>query len=117
MKINDSSVYLQNCFSFIFKDDQPVEKIEDPEVVNNPQEPIRIEEKVRKKKKKKHKKRRPDFSNRKVTRKEVNSKIGSKEKTHRLENIPRIPPKPYRKKQIEAETLVLDLRKYFNDID
>ena len=33
--------------SFIFKDDQPVERSEDPEVVNNPQEPIRIEEKVR----------------------------------------------------------------------
>ena len=34
-------------FSFIFKDDQPVESVEDPEVVNNPLEPIRIEEKVR----------------------------------------------------------------------
>ena len=37
----------QKYFSFIFKDDQIVESIEDPEVVNNPQEPIKIEEKVR----------------------------------------------------------------------
>ena len=68
---------------------------------------------IRKKKKKKHKKKRPDFSNIKVTKKEVKSKIGSREKTHRLENVPRNPPKPYRKKQIEAETLVLDIRNYF----
>ena len=33
-------------FSFIFKDDQPVE-IEDPETIINPEEPIRIEEKTR----------------------------------------------------------------------
>ena len=37
----------QKYFSFIFKDDQIVESIEDQEVVNNPQEPIKIEEKVR----------------------------------------------------------------------
>ena len=63
--------------------------------------------------KKKRKSKRPDFSNRKITRKEVKSKIGSREKTHKLENVARNPPKPYRKKQIEAETLVLDLRNYF----
>ena len=39
--------FLKKYFSFIFKDDQPVERSVDPEVVNNPQEPIRIEEKVR----------------------------------------------------------------------
>ena len=40
-------ILTEKYFSFIFKDDQPVERSEDPEVVNNPQEPIRIEEKVR----------------------------------------------------------------------
>ena len=30
-----------------------------------------------------------------------------------MENVPRNPPKPYRKKQIEAEKLVLDLRNDF----
>ena len=44
-KINEN-MFLK-YFSFIFKDDQPVESVEDPEVVNNPLEPIRIEEKVR----------------------------------------------------------------------
>ena len=37
-------------FSFIFKDDKPVlsqSETADPEAVNNPLEPIRIEEKVR----------------------------------------------------------------------
>ena len=40
-------------FSFIFKDDKPVltaptiQTIEDKEVISNPQEPMRIEEKVR----------------------------------------------------------------------
>ena len=52
-------------FSFIFKDDVVVSKDGDKEApidsetVNNPMEPIRIEERIKKKKKKKEKKMRP----------------------------------------------------------
>ena len=52
-------------FSFIFKDDVKITKDGDKEApidsetVNNPMEPIRIEERIKKKKKKKEKKIRP----------------------------------------------------------
>ena len=42
LKLNKATVF--SNFSFIFKDDKP---IIDHEVINNPQEPMRIEEKVR----------------------------------------------------------------------
>ena len=46
-------------FSFIFKDDKPLNIVEDQdkEVVENPQEPIRIEERTRKRRKKEKRKR------------------------------------------------------------
>ena len=107
---------------------------EDPETVTNPQEPIRIEERVRsekdstnllgiilnfksfhrkKKKKKRRKRRKTSISHREVSTKEVKSKVGSIEKTHKLENVPKRAPKPYRKEQLSAEKLILDIREYF----
>ena len=90
-------------FSFIFKDDKPVpsqSETADPEAVNNPLEPIRIEEKVRKRRKRKVKKRSKSLASALQTkidfRKDAKSKVKSVEKDHKIEHMNKNVPNPKR---------------------
>ena len=102
-------------FSFIFKDDKPViDESQDNEVVTNPMEPIRIEERVRTRKRKdKKKKKRPkkiEFATKNantpvkkalgmsISQEENNdeSKIGNKKKGHSKNKKKKKAPIPVR---------------------
>ena len=94
-------------FSFIFKDDKPVpsqSETADPEAVNNPLEPIRIEEKVRKRRKRKVKKRSKSSVSALQTRidfgKDAKSKVKSVEKEHKIEHMNKNVPNPKRDKKM-----------------
>ena len=50
------------------------------------------------------------MSHRKVSTKNIKSKVGSIEKSHKLEDVPKRAPEPFRKKQLSAEKLNLNLR-------